>query len=492
MKRFLEIFPAFLVLLPTFVVVNIEKTYHGLLEYRHLYGEMIWLFAFPPVALLITLLLIRDWRKASLAALYLMVVFYYLGPLKEYLNSLFPKSLWQSYSLLLPFALVLFIFLTLRLRRRSSKFARTFLFLNTALFLFIIADIGTITFRAWQEKHKSSVSANLFAGVADTAACPDIYYLIFDSYTSSPALKEYFGFDNTAIDAALIQRGFTLFPDSRSNYNLTPFSVGSTFHLDYLTGVDTTVRYTMDKYLPGVLHVYNNPLVPSLEKLGYSIFNHSLFDIRSHPSTVPSFDVWELNLIYQQHNLLKKIQRDIGWLLPAWLQPKQSDVEVYAANRDRHDSIALSHIIQSARLRLNNPRFVYGHLFIPHGPYTFDANGDKIKPVNNLPLQNRMKGYTGQVQHVNRLMLQVTDAILEAATRPTVIIIQGDHGFRFYDPDKKQLEFFNFQAIYLGKNKTVPAIRNMTNVNTFRLIGNLFFGTQLPILEGRTHFLQYQ
>lgn len=492
MKRFFETIPAFLVLLPVFVMVNIEKMYHGLLEYRHLYGEMIWLIIFPVIALLIGIFFIRDWRKASLAAVYLMAVFYYLGVLKEYLNGLSPNSLWQSYSFLLPAAVGLFILVLLRLRRRTFKFARTYLFLNTALLLFIVADIGSILFKDMQGKKENSASADLFAGAVDSATCPDIYYLIFDSYTSSKALKEYFAFDNSAIDSALIQRGFTVFSESRSNYNLTPFSVGSTLQLDYLPGVDTTLRYTMDHYLPGILSVYNNPLIPALEKLGYSIFNHSLFDILAHPSTVPTFDVWELHLIYQQHNLAKKIQRDIGWLLPAWLRPKASGVEVYAANRDLHDSIALSHILQSARLSLPNPRFVYGHLFIPHGPYTFDADGNKIKAVNNMQPQDRMKGYTGQIQHVNRLMLQVTDAILEAASRPTVIIIQGDHGFRFYDPEKKQLEFYNFNAMYIGNQKTIPAIRNMTNVNTFRLISNLFFGTALPMLEGSTHFLHYQ
>lgn len=487
LKRVLKKYPFFLLLLPVFILTHIERAYHGLIDYALVYGEIIWLFCIPPVAYLFSWLLMRSHRKAAVMCMALLVVYYSLGETKDALRAKWPESIWQSYIFLLTLFFAALVVIAILIKKNHSRFEKTYLFFNTVLICFLLFDIGGII---WSPADKKPIVNKSFNWPAQEK--PDIYYFIFDSYTSTAFLQEKFGYDNSAIDTALVQKGFRIIPFSHSNYNLTPFSLGSTFSLDYLPGTDTTREYYLPDYLPGVRKILDNPLFPTLHRLGYEIYNHSLFDVRSYPTTVPAFDIWGLNSIYQQHNLLKKMDREIGWQFPHWMRISPDAFSEYAYHRDRHDSIALQHIYHSAGQRTSKPKFIYGHLFIPHGPYTFDSAGNKIDPTGSMPPEEDMKAYTHQIAWVNKVMTNLVDSILGSSKRPLVIIIQGDHGFRFHDRDKNQWEFPNFNAFYFSNGNYQWLHDSLTSVNTFRVVANTFFGQQYPLLPAKTHFLQYK
>src|SRR5262249_16131311 len=87
-------------------------------------------------------------------------------------------------------------------------------------------------------------------------------------------------------------------------------------------------------------------------------------------------------------------------------------------------------------------KFVFVHILAPHPPFVFDANGEAIDPKGFLNFsdasclleQNRreeyIRGYTAQLQYVNRRVMESIDAILRQSSRPPIIILQGDHGSR--------------------------------------------------------------
>ena len=445
----------------------------------------------PLVAFLVSWLIMRSRKKAALLAIALLVIFYFFGEIKDSLKQSYPGSIWQSYSLLLPLSFALIVALSIYLRKRQPNVEKLFLFLNTVLLLFVSFDAISI---AWKELGpKKDQRTIAFQGNTDQFKKPDIYFLIFDSYTSSSFLKDQFHFDNSHIDSSLEKKGFKIIRHSRSNYNLTPFSIGSTFDLEYSLIADTSKDYYLRNYLPGVQDVYENRLIPSLEKLGYEIHNYSIFDMRSHPSSTPPFDTWELNTLFQQHNMLKKLQYDLGYHLPNWLRPgSSSTLHQYARNRDRHDSITLEYVRTTIRQKSEKPKFVYGHLFIPHGPFTFDSAGNKLTPVPNLPPQERMRGYVQQVQHVNKLMLGLVDSLLSDQSDPPVIIIMGDHGHRFNYLGNNDWEFPNFKAFFFPDKNYQLLHDSVTNINTFPIIFNTLFGQQLPMQEDHFYFLKYK
>jgi len=79
-------------------------------------------------------------------------------------------------------------------------------------------------------------------------------------------LKQEFNFSNDAIEISLKQKGFHIIPNSRSNYNMTMFSIGSVFNLDYLHEMDTSRTFYLRDLLPATNRVYNNPFITLLEK----------------------------------------------------------------------------------------------------------------------------------------------------------------------------------------------------------------------------------
>jgi hypothetical protein len=488
LKRILKKYPFFLLLLPVFILTHIEREYHGQIDYILVYDEIIFLLAIPPVVYLFSWLVTRKHRKAGILSLAILLVYYFFGETKDTLKQSWPGTIWQSYTFLLIVFFLLLIAVAVLLIKNKWQFEKTYLFVNTVLILFVVFDLSTVL---WDSVNKRTAAQKQFDWRTDSTK-PDIYFFIFDSYTSSQFLQEKFGYANSAIDTDLTKKGFKIIPFSQSNYNLTPFSLGSTFHLDYLPGVDTMQEYYLKYYLPGVKKVYENPLFPTLHQLGYDIYNHSIFDVSGFPSSIPQFDMWGLNSIYQQHNLWKKMETDIGWQFPGWLRINRRTLYDYAADRDRHDSIALQHIFETVRKPSARPKFVYGHLFIPHSPYTFDSSGNKIQPIGTMSLEEDMKAYTLQVAFVNTIISRLTGVIQSVLKRPLVIIVQGDHGYRFFDTSKRQWEFPNFNAFYFSNGDYRLLHDSISNVNTFRVVANTFFKQQYPLLQGNRYFLQYK
>ena len=266
LKRIFKKYPFFLVLLPVFILTHIEREYHGLIDYSLVYDEILFLLALPPVVYGFSWLVTRSHRKAGILSLAILLVYYFFGETKDTLKASWPGTVWQSYTFLLIVFFVALIVVAILIIKNKWQFEKTYLFVNTVLLLFVVFDLGTVI---WDSVNKKTTAKQVFDWSGDSTK-PDIYYFIFDSYTASRFLQEKFGYDNSAIDTALTKKGFRIIPHSHSNYNLTPFSLGSTFHLDYLADTDTTQEYYLKYYLPGVRKVYENPLFPTLHELGNS------------------------------------------------------------------------------------------------------------------------------------------------------------------------------------------------------------------------------
>ena len=74
----------------------------------------------------------------------------------------------------------------------------------------------------------------MHAAQASKSAGPDIYFIVLDGYARADVLAKYYGFDNGPFLEGLRQRGFQVSDASRSNYNWTFLSLGSSLNLDYI------------------------------------------------------------------------------------------------------------------------------------------------------------------------------------------------------------------------------------------------------------------
>ena len=72
-----------------------------------------------------------------------------------------------------------------------------------------------------------------------------------------------------------------------------------------------------------------------------------------------------------------------------------------------------------------------------------------------------------------------------------VIIFQGDHGYRFYDNNKKEDEFPNFCAVYFSNKDYRQLPDTISNVNLFKVVVNTWFNQNSPFESNKHYFLHY-
>jgi hypothetical protein len=152
------------------------------------------------------------------------------------------------------------------------------------------------------------------------------------------------------------------------------------------------------------------------------------------------------------------------------------------------------------------PMFLAAHVMAPHQPYIYGRNGEDPNVADWLfgepeHFSEDVQAYADQVHYLNLRLRKLIDTILAKSETPPIIILQGDHGLRLTwwknrnEPDiHKQLEGLcirevatNLNAVYLpGPEGQQAFYDSISPVNTFRLIFDTYFGSELGLLEDRS------
>ena len=90
--------------------------------------------------------------------------------------------------------------------------------------------------------------------------------------------------------------------------------------------------------------------------------------------------------------------------------------------------------ISDARENHSGPIFVFAHLRLPHDPYSFGPNGEKVSNESfelGLDSDGTKEAYINQLQFTNKKIKEIIDQIKYKSDQPPIIILQSDHGVRF-------------------------------------------------------------
>ncbi len=326
---------------------------------------------------------------------------------------------------------------------------------------------------------------------------PDIYYIILDAYGGDKMLQKLHEFDNSGFISALEKRGFVVIQEGKSNYTRTIHSVGSSLNMQYLDSVD---RIMSESYLwwPLTGTFANNETRKFLESQGYHTANiasgwsfTSLKDADFYSQPYPLF-LNEFERFFVQNTNLSMLgfMGKYGVSIPSY---------------DSHRKTVLYEFQQLGQIAtLMSPKFVFVHIVSPHPPFVFDAEGNPIDPDYQFTIaDNRYlitppakyeKGYLDQVSFVNDQILQAVDAILANSATPPIIILQGDHGpGNFLDAASESPPCFYerysiLNALLLPGIQATIVPQDLTPVNTFRMIFNLYFSANLEFLPNHQYF----
>lgn len=325
---------------------------------------------------------------------------------------------------------------------------------------------------------------------------PDIYYVILDGYAGSDVLQKIYNYDNTDFINALKSRGFYIAESSHSNYGETQLSLASSLNFEYLDYLSFAGGLSTSRYPLGNL-IINSRIRSWLENAGYRIYlsGEYLFAEIYDPALV-FFSTEKKRLRTFESLLLESTILEIMF--------EEGDVNISTYTYQTHREKILDGFAEVQNLiRKPRPKFVFVHIIAPHPPFVFDKNGDPIQPDWEYTIFDAMKfaggkeeyieGYRGQVMYINQLVIDMVNQILLNSSTPPIIILQADHGPAVLmgsslENSCLKERFSILNAIYLPDDKLDILYSSITPVNTFRVIFNTYFGTQLEPLPDKNYY----
>lgn len=316
---------------------------------------------------------------------------------------------------------------------------------------------------------------------------PDIYYIILDGYASSATLRDVFNYNNDDFINHLRSRGFYVADRSHSNYVLTYLSLGSSLNLEYINYLSQVKLASGQKISePAYKLIADNKVIKFLKSRGYKYINFgSGFGITDFNSNA------DINYI---NNAGNEFQMMLFQTTLLRIFDKYFSIKDVARQR------ILKVFSQLTRVpKISGPKFVFAHIMIPHWPYLFGPDGERItQPIStNWP----RKYYLNQLIYTNKKVKIMLDGILANSPKPPVIILQSDHGpMATFDINMKGPPTLTnikercgiLNAYYLPPKGDPALSLSITPVNTFRLIFKHYFNQNYALLPNRVYFSSYK
>ena len=477
-----------LILHPFILAVYPILFYYNLNKNEILFSETLMPMAISFIAILLLLLFLKfifkETTKAGiLLSLILLLFFSYeaihteiaLYKIGDFVLGVDPNLFW-SYG-------ILFTLSTIGLCFWSGKHHKVTEYLNVVSVVLIAFPItGLASYKMSSEGYKLFPSNQpKQVAIPDNfnyaGPKPDFYYIILDAYMRDDVMNEFWGFNNSEFINSLESRGFYVVPKSRSNYQQTIFSLASSLNMVYLPtdlGIDSPYQFNNIHLIETI---EKNRVVNFLKSLGY-LYVH-LSDNAAETKMNGQADIVITNRKYVSffsHYLLSKTIFKKNKFFS--LNPVQ----------DKRDNIIYGFNELEKIPKKNIPTFTFAHFLMPHGPQAFDENGGV--PIENTPAEEK---YFSEVLYANKRINKLVDYILENSEKPPIILIQGDHGYLAKAakiPNATQIKksYSNLSAYHLpgkGKDKLYESI---TPANSFRLIFDHYFGTQLGLLDDISYY----
>jgi hypothetical protein len=333
------------------------------------------------------------------------------------------------------------------------------------------------------------------ATAPSSAARPDIYFIVLDSYARGDVMRDLFEFDNSPFLEHLERAGFYIARQSTSNYCQTPLSLASTLNAVYLNDLIPATTHDRTQLTEWISDA---AVVRALKGLGYQFVRFAT----GFPETDdPQADHYlsPVPRISPFHYMLLTRTPLARLLAPEGLH------DGYLCSRER-TLFLLETVPRIARWR--QPTFTFAHVLAPHPPFVFGANGEDVSPHDrNYFLADGeffrkyfadgstyATGYRDQAIFITKQVERMIDGILANSPEPPLIILESDHGsgLRFDGTSVEQTDvrerLSNLNAYYLpgrGREALYPSI---SPVNTFRLVFNAYFGASLDRLPDRSYY----
>ena len=462
----------------------------GEVELTAIYRPIFLMILFSLLLLVVYHAIIKNWQVAGLLTTWSLFLFVTYGHFYNFFKVLPWLSILGHHRVLLPLWLVLFVVVALLVIKKIKSPASYSIILNAVSLLLVLFSTFSIS-RYFINKSSTESDLNESEEIPIIQlempqSPPDIYYLLLDGYARSDVLDQKFGFDNSGFEQHLRELGFFVANCSRSNYLYTHLALPSLLNMDYVDTLyaESPGESELDTFFLNYMSK-NNLVMASLRSIGYDTVAFETSYAWAQFSEVDHFyRPVAANFFMLNITKFEEMYMDTTMLaaLFDWNRFNAEDLMQYFVSPNVQEKVRIE--VTLDRLKdvpeFEEPQFVFAHLMIPHPPYIFDENG-AIPDLANYDESwevgpSGQQRYLGNIRYINKEIIDVIREILSQSDTDPIIIIQSDHGTDFFDRS------MNFSAFYfpgVGGDALYPSI---TPVNTFRLVFNKYFGTQLPRL----------
>ncbi len=336
-----------------------------------------------------------------------------------------------------------------------------------------------------ENKLEKNISVN-----GDISKFPDVYYIILDGYAGSESLQKIVNYDNSDFLDFLTKKGFYVASESFSNYEKTLLSIPSTLNMNYLNNFIGDDKLSLTARGKILEMARENTVFEKFKSKGYTIYT-----ILAGSGLVKDFNEADF-VLCKQKNLLAS---DFNNMLIRLTMLNLIHAKTYADDARETILCGFTELDKMAD-RNDKPKFVYSHIVMPHRPFIFGPNGEPIAPKFLTPDDHwgiwDTELFLGQLEFTNKKMKSVIEKLIDTNT-PPIIIIQSDHGMRGaayanneYDINLKK--FNNLKAYYFPEKGRNIEFETTTNVNSFRVLFNLYFDEQYKLLEDKIYIVGYE
>jgi len=388
---------------------------------------------FALLLFLIVTLIIRNKQKAGIMVSFFMLLFFSFGhftsAIGDFNTHIFGFWLGKNRIVTLIWLfLILVILLSLRSYKKDlSKFT---IFLNLFAVTLVAFQLLSSAYTFATRTHASKINNESEIKLKCPDILPDIYYIILDGYGRSDILKEVFDYDNSEFLNYLKETGFYIANESHSNYCQTLHSVISSLNLNYTDNIGVSVDPYDDDRIAFAERLWNNKVIDALaDQLGYSSVSFASGYSLLELGRFDAYIAQGISLNEYHHTLIRTT--------PIYLLFEKLRHQ-YKAHRERI-VFALDKIPNITEV--NSPMFVYAHIIAPHPPFVFKDNEKLNIPERYYCLKDGsyfyeiggtideyLEGYVNNLISINRMVKTTIDKLLATAKRPFIIILQGDHG----------------------------------------------------------------
>lgn len=441
--------------------------------------------AFAILAWFFLKLILKNSKKSGIIVSLFLILFFAYGHIFIYANGIeiFGFDTSTHIHFIIPFIIIFGVgfFIILRSKRKLDNATKIGNAISITLMIIIAVNIGIFGIEnlGTPEDSELGVSLSLENKIEEY---PDIYYIILDGYANSHTLKNKYDFDNIDFINYLENHNFKIPSKTHGNYPLTFMSLSSSLNMKYLDHQSIQFDSKEKAQTTGQKSINNNEVMRHLKEKGYKIISFDTGSWLTNSIRIADWHACGTN--YLNSEFLGMMVRTT-MLYPLHVRLLEPDL--------RDGILCIFEELPNLRERTDQPIFVFAHIFIPHPPFIFGANGESV--AESLSLTEGWDGdaYTNQLQFANKKIKNVLDEMLSDEYSP-VIIIQSDHGPRgdldWENPDSVMIKqvYGIFNAYHLPNGGNNEIYETITPINSFRVVFNYYFDENYELLDDKAYF----